>query len=345
MAQLFIGQLPFNKFYPEDLLRLFQPYGIVTTHELYIRKGNAFVTYATAAEADAAIQALHGRYTVEGRNQPLQVMYSKGSKLISSYGIHHRSMCLMMKEVRQQKSTSSPAGSTASRTNAAANGSLTTVAPTTATSIMAGGNGLMMTADADGERLEGYPASDFIISSPVPYYDNAELSFITAFNSFNDISGKSDGSWGTTTNITDEDSGTPSVTTFAVPSSLPYPVPVAPYSTSYAAPPANASAPNWTVQTSQPSFLLAAPSSHQPQFMIFPAATGRSPLQQPASTPTPAMYLMLPTSAATPNGAASSQQLFGAPQQLIYGASSPSVAYHSSSNYLYAPANLKGTSL
>ncbi|CAD2217685.1 RNA-binding protein [Angomonas deanei] len=100
MAQLFIGQLPFNKFYPEDLLALFSPYGTVIAHELYIKNGNGFVTYATTAEADLAIYNLHEKVIIEGRQQPLQVMYSKGSKLISNYGVHQRTFC---SERRQQK--------------------------------------------------------------------------------------------------------------------------------------------------------------------------------------------------------------------------------------------------
>lgn len=93
MAQLFVGQLPFNKFYPDDLIHLFRPYGVVVAHELYIRTGSGFVTFATTDEADAAIAGLHGKKVVEGRVQPLQVMYSKGSKLISSFGRQHRAMC------------------------------------------------------------------------------------------------------------------------------------------------------------------------------------------------------------------------------------------------------------
>lgn len=93
MAQLFVGQLPFNKFYPDDLIHLFRPFGVVVAHELYIRTGSGFVTFATTDEADAAISALHGKKVVEGRVQPLQVMYSKGSKLISSFGRQHRAMC------------------------------------------------------------------------------------------------------------------------------------------------------------------------------------------------------------------------------------------------------------
>eukprot|EP00796_Vickermania_ingenoplastis_P004459 gene4459-3254_t len=93
MAQLFVGQLPFNKFYPDDLIHLFRPFGVVVAHELYIRTGSGFVTFATTDEADAAISALHNKKVVEGRVQPLQVMYSKGSKLISPFGRQHRTMC------------------------------------------------------------------------------------------------------------------------------------------------------------------------------------------------------------------------------------------------------------
>lgn len=93
MAQLFVGQLPFNKFYPDDLIHLFRPYGVVIAHELYIRTGSGFVTFSSTDEADAAIRDLHGRKVVEGRVQPLQVMYSKGSKLISAFGRLHRATC------------------------------------------------------------------------------------------------------------------------------------------------------------------------------------------------------------------------------------------------------------
>lgn len=93
MAQLFVGQLPFNKFYPDDLIGLFRPYGTVIAHELYIRTGSGFVTFASTEEADLAITALHGKKVVEGRVQPLQVMYSKGSKLISAFGRQHRAVC------------------------------------------------------------------------------------------------------------------------------------------------------------------------------------------------------------------------------------------------------------
>lgn len=97
MAQLFVGQLPFNKFFPEDLLRIFCPYGTVIGHELYIRNGNGFVTYATTSEADTAIHHLHDKMIVPGRHQSLQVMYSKGSKLISTFGLEHRAACLAIK--------------------------------------------------------------------------------------------------------------------------------------------------------------------------------------------------------------------------------------------------------
>jgi hypothetical protein len=102
MAQLFIGQLPFSKFFPNDLLDLFRPYGNVVAHQLHIRQGNAFVTYATTDEADAAIRALHGQCALGTRSQPIQVMYSKGTRLISPFGLQHRSRCLARNKDRQR---------------------------------------------------------------------------------------------------------------------------------------------------------------------------------------------------------------------------------------------------
>ncbi|KAL7707160.1 hypothetical protein N2W54_001454 [Lotmaria passim] len=102
MAQLFIGQLPFSKFFPDDLLNLFRPYGNVVAHQLHIRQGNAFVTYATTDEADAAIRTLHGNCTLGTRSQPIQVMYSKGTRLISAFGLQHRSLCLARNKDRQR---------------------------------------------------------------------------------------------------------------------------------------------------------------------------------------------------------------------------------------------------
>lgn len=95
MAQLFVGQLPFNRFFPEDLVALFSPFGTVLQHELYIRKGSGFVTFATTAEADRAIQTLHGKVRLRNRSQALQVMYSKGTRIISAFGVEHQMHCSM----------------------------------------------------------------------------------------------------------------------------------------------------------------------------------------------------------------------------------------------------------
>ncbi|KAK7199139.1 RNA recognition motif (RRM, RBD, or RNP domain) [Novymonas esmeraldas] len=107
MAQLFVGQLPFSKFFPDDLLNLFRPYGSVVAHQLHIHQGNAFVTYATTEEADRAIQALHGKCALGTRSQPIQVMYSKGTRLISTFGLHHRSVCLARNKDRQRSKETS----------------------------------------------------------------------------------------------------------------------------------------------------------------------------------------------------------------------------------------------
>ncbi|KAG5493572.1 hypothetical protein JIQ42_01944 [Leishmania sp. Namibia] len=107
MAQLFVGQLPFSKFFPDDLLDLFRPYGSVIAHQLHIHQGNAFVTYATTDEADRAIQALHSKCALGTRSQPIQVMYSKGTRLISAFGLHHRSVCLTRNKDRQRSKETS----------------------------------------------------------------------------------------------------------------------------------------------------------------------------------------------------------------------------------------------
>ncbi|KPA81201.1 hypothetical protein ABB37_04538 [Leptomonas pyrrhocoris] len=117
MAELFIGQLPFSKFFPEDLLNLFRPYGNVVAHQLHIRQGNAFVTYAATDEADAAISALHGQCSLGTRSQPIQVMYSKGTRLISAFGLQHRSLCLARNKDRQRNKETLSATSNSSINN------------------------------------------------------------------------------------------------------------------------------------------------------------------------------------------------------------------------------------
>lgn len=115
MAQLFVGQLPFNKFYPEDFLKLFRPFGTVISHELYVRNGSGLITFSNTDEADAAIYALHGKKVVEGRVQPLQVMYARGAKLISEYGLAHRAFCAAQKKPSNKNTKSQNVSTTPSK--------------------------------------------------------------------------------------------------------------------------------------------------------------------------------------------------------------------------------------
>ncbi|KAG5495116.1 hypothetical protein JKF63_02169 [Porcisia hertigi] len=171
MAQLFIGQLPFSKFFPDDLLNLFRPYGNVIAHQLHIHQGNAFVTFATTDEADRAIQALHGKCALGTRSQPIQVMYSKGTRLISAFGLHHRSLCLARNKERQRSK----------ETNASSGGSTN--------------DDVLLKNEAMNSN--GNPSTPRnVVLSPlmctVGGSEEPNASFTTLFSSYGDLSGKSE---------------------------------------------------------------------------------------------------------------------------------------------------------
>jgi hypothetical protein len=89
MACLFIGQLPFSKFFNADVYDLLEPYGKVISVRMQHVKGEAFVCFDTVSGADAAIAALHGRRTLKGRQRPLQLFYASSSAQWSWFGILH----------------------------------------------------------------------------------------------------------------------------------------------------------------------------------------------------------------------------------------------------------------
>lgn len=89
MAHLFVGQLPFAKFYDKDLRDLFEPFGNIVTATLVRHNGEAFITFKHTHEADKAIRVLHDQYIMPGRKNKLQVMYARGSIYWSWFGIQH----------------------------------------------------------------------------------------------------------------------------------------------------------------------------------------------------------------------------------------------------------------
>ena len=81
--KLFVGQVPYEAD-EQHLIPLFAPFGSIT-HISVLRKpgtaqsrGCAFVSFATQAQARAAIEALSGKVCVPGdpRNKPLVVNYA-----------------------------------------------------------------------------------------------------------------------------------------------------------------------------------------------------------------------------------------------------------------------------
>ncbi|CBZ29950.1 conserved hypothetical protein, partial [Leishmania mexicana MHOM/GT/2001/U1103] len=171
MAQLFVGQLPFSKFFPDDLLDLFRPYGSVIAHQLHIHQGNAFVTYATTDEADRAIQALHSKCSLGTRSQPIQVMYSKGTRLISAFGLHHRSVCLSRNKDRQRSKEASATAGGATENDALLN-EVSNLNSSSSKNVIL--TPLMCTAGGAGSNEE------------------PNTSFTTLFSSYGDLSGKSE---------------------------------------------------------------------------------------------------------------------------------------------------------
>eukprot|EP01105_Mastigella_eilhardi_P009807 TRINITY_DN2295_c0_g2_i1.p1 TRINITY_DN2295_c0_g2~~TRINITY_DN2295_c0_g2_i1.p1 ORF type:complete len:559 (-),score=90.03 TRINITY_DN2295_c0_g2_i1:87-1763(-) len=83
-VKLFISKLP-PEVSEQDIRRAFDPYGrvleVILLRENDGRcKGCGFVKYLTRYEADAAIQALHGRYRIEGGPAPMVVKYADSQR-------------------------------------------------------------------------------------------------------------------------------------------------------------------------------------------------------------------------------------------------------------------------
>ncbi|KAG5469422.1 hypothetical protein LSCM1_02641 [Leishmania martiniquensis] len=267
MAQLFVGQLPFSKFFPDDLLDLFRPYGSVIAHQLHIHQGNAFVTYATTDEADRAIQALHSKCALGTRSQPIQVMYSKGTRLISAFGLHHRSVCLARNKDRQRSKEASAATGGTVDDEALLNES-TNINGSSSASKNAILTPLMCTTGGVGGSEE------------------PNASFATLFSSYGDLSGKSEISG-------EEDSRQPCGVHGAVASSNLLQQQKPPSYPVGADPLLYSSAMGW--QIARQSLVSGAPATPLSPVLSNGTATPMSDLINPsAPAPTPVTYVMMP---------------------------------------------------
>ncbi|AIO01446.1 hypothetical protein LPMP_331540 [Leishmania panamensis] len=270
MAQLFVGQLPFSKFFPEDLLDLFRPYGSVIAHQLHIHQGNAFVTYVTTDEADRAIQALHSKCALGTRSQPIQVMYSKGTRLISAFGLHHRSVCLARNKDRQRSKEASTTTGSATDDDVLLNKSINTLGNSSSSKNVIL-TPLMCTAGGTGGNEE------------------PNASFTTLFSSYGDLSGKSEISG-------EEDGRQPSGMHVALASSNLFLQQQKPPSYPVGADPLMySSAMGW--QLAHQSLVASTATTPLTSVISNGATTPMSDLiNTSASTPTPVTYVMMPNS-------------------------------------------------
>jgi len=79
-AKLFVGQVPFSAS-EEDLRQIFGQFGGIVEVALVRQKdrsskGCGFVRFSDRHGADKAIQALHGRHTMQGGHSPLTVRFA-----------------------------------------------------------------------------------------------------------------------------------------------------------------------------------------------------------------------------------------------------------------------------
>ncbi|CAJ1992136.1 RNA recognition motif. (a.k.a. RRM RBD or RNP domain)/RNA recognition motif (a.k.a. RRM RBD or RNP domain) [Leishmania donovani] len=270
MAQLFVGQLPFSKFFPDDLLDLFRPYGNVIAHQLHIHQGNAFVTYPTTDEADRAIQALHSKCSLGTRSQPIQVMYSKGTRLISAFGLHHRSVCLSRNKDRQRSKEASATAGGATDDDALLN-EVSNLNSSSSKNVIL--TPLMCTAGGAGGSEE------------------PNTSFTTLFSSYGDLSGKSEISG-------EEDGRQPNGVHGAVASSNAFLQQQKPPSYPVGADPlVYSSAMGW--QIARQSLVASTATTPLTSVISNGATTPMSDLinpSAPAPAPTPVTYVMMPNS-------------------------------------------------